>query len=177
MARTCIIVADATRARFLTLEVPIEPASEGGPRLVEHIDLVNPELDDPERGLFSDRSGSGHASPMGAAHALDDHRDDHLREIERRYARRISEQLESFVIERGAVVVLLVADPRLLGTLREQIDEGHLGFVEIVEVGENLARRPLGQIQSILALRGLVPAPQAPRMGVFHPRGQAPAGH
>jgi hypothetical protein len=87
MARTCIIVTDHARARFITLETPVDASVEGGPRLVEHRDLVNPDADMPERALFSDRNGSAHASPTGAAHALDDHREAHQRETERRYAK------------------------------------------------------------------------------------------
>jgi protein required for attachment to host cells len=175
MARTCIIVADGARARFITLEIPEDPPIEGGARLVEHEDLVNPEADVPARGLFSDRAGSAHASPKGAAHALDDHREDHERETERRYVRQLMEHAEGFVKAQQATRLMFVAEPRLLGTWREQQPYDRLRAVEIVEVGENLSRRPLDQIQSVLALRGAVPAARAPQNAVFRPRGQAPA--
>jgi protein required for attachment to host cells len=176
MARTCIIVADHARARFITLEVPQDASVEGGPRLVEHRDLVNPEADIPDRALFSDRNGSAHASPTGAAHALDDHRGEHQRETERRYARRLLEETERFVAHEQATRLLIVSEPRLLGTLRQQLSYERFRGVEITELGENLSRRPLEQIQSVLALRGVVPAAKAPEVGVFRPRGQPPAG-
>ncbi len=175
MARTCIIISDGARARFITLEVPEDPATEGGARLVEHDDLVNPEADVPARALFSDRAGSAHASPGGAAHALDDHREGHEREMVRRYVRRIVEHAEGFVKAQRANRLMIVAEPRLLGALREQLPHERFRDVEIVEVGENLSRRPLDQIQSILALRGVMPAARAPEGAVFRPRGQAPA--
>jgi protein required for attachment to host cells len=154
MARTCIIVADGARARFITLEVPLDPELEGGARLREHRDLVNPIADIPERHQFSDRRGLAHASPRGAAHALDDHRDAHHAELERRYAQRLGEDARQFVAAERATRLLIVAEPRLLGELREHIDGTLSEKVEIVELGENLSRHPLNQIQEILALRG-----------------------
>jgi protein required for attachment to host cells len=175
MTTTCIIVADGARARFITLHLPEDPKVEGGARLVEHEDLVNPEADVPQRGLFSDRAGRAHASPVGAAHALDDHREDHQRETTRRYVRRVVEHAERFVSAQQATRLLFVAEPRLLGTWREQLPYERFRGVEVVEVGENVSRRPLEQIQSVLALRGVVPAARAPEGAMFRPRGQAPA--
>jgi protein required for attachment to host cells len=175
MARTCIIVADSARARLITLEIPQEPEVDGGARLREHRDLVNPVADVPERSQFSDRSGRGHASPKGAAHALDDHRDAHRAELERRFARRLGDEARLFVAAEGATRLLIVAEPRMLGALREHINGTLSAQVEVEELGENLSRHPLQQIQEILARRGAVPAARAPELGVFHPRGQHPA--
>jgi len=173
MVRTCIVVADSAHARFITLEMPQAHEMDEGAHLVEREDLVNPEAEIPERWLFSDRAGRAHASPKGAAHALDDHRRAHLRESERRYARRLVEHAERFVKDQQASRLMFVAEPRLLGTLREQLPYERFHAVEIVEIGENLSRQPLKQIQRVLALRGAVQAPSTPEDGVFHPRGQA----
>ncbi|HWO13447.1 MAG TPA: host attachment protein [Polyangiaceae bacterium] len=175
MVRTCIIVADGARARFMTLEIPIEPSIDGGARLVEHDDLVNPEAEAPERGLFSDRMGRGHASGSGAAHAVDDHREQHQQEVERRFVRRLLERAERFVGEQGARRLVLVSEARLLGALRTQLVDHRLRGVEVLELAENLTRRALGEIQAKLAARGALPAARAPDLGVFRPRGQAPA--
>ena len=174
MARTCIIVVDSAHARFFTLEIPEEPSIDGGARFVEHQDLVNPEADIPERALFSDRRGSAHASPKGAAHALDDGRERHRQELERRYVRRLVDETERFVQREQARRLLLVAEPRLLGVVREQLRYDRLRQIEVIELGENLCQRPIAQIQSILALRGVVPAAAPPDVGVFRPCGQPP---
>jgi protein required for attachment to host cells len=173
MARTCIITIDSAHARFFTLETPEEIVADGGARLEEAQDLVNPEADIPERRLFSDRRGRAHASPAGAAHALDDGRERHRQELQRRWLRRVVNEMEHFAQRENATKLLLVAEPRLLGALRDQPGY-HLREIDIVEVGENLTQRPAEQIQAILALRGAVPAAAAPDVGVFHPRGQAP---
>lgn len=176
MATTCIIVADGARARFMTLEVPLEPALDGGARLLEHEDLVNPEAEVPDRGLYSDRSGRGHASRGGVAHAFDEHREQHHREVEKRFAWRLVERGERFLSDRGARRLVLVADTRLLGALRAELGDGGLRGVEVIEIAEDLTRQPLGSIQASLAARGAIPAAQPPEHGVFRPRGQAPAG-
>jgi protein required for attachment to host cells len=175
MTKTCIIVADGARARFITLEIPLEPSIDGGARLIERDDLVNPEAEAPQHGLLRDRSGRGHGSQNGPAHALDDHREQHLQEVQRRYARRLVERAERLVTEYGATGLILAAEPRLLGVLRAELGARRLSGVEVRELSENLSRRPLGDIQTSLAARGLIPAAQAPELGVFRPRGQAPA--
>src|SRR5262245_9600228 len=109
MTRTIIIVADAARSRFFTLPADADPSVDGGPRLVEQQDLVNPDADLAESDLFSDRSGRGHASPGGSAHALDDHRQAHRRELERRYARELVGRIVSFAWSEAATRAILVA--------------------------------------------------------------------
>lgn len=172
MASTCIIVADGARARFFTLESPEDPAADGGPRLLEHRDLVNPEADVPARGLFSDRSGRGHSSPGSAAHGLDDHRDQHIEELGRRFASRLVAETERFVQLHDARRLIVVAGPKLLGFLRTEIQKVRLARVEISEVSEYMAHSPTAEIHEALATRGLVRAPSAPAGSVYHPRGQ-----
>jgi protein required for attachment to host cells len=176
MAKTCIIVADGARARFITVEMPEDPVVDGGARLVEHEDLVNPEADLPDSEMFSDRRSRSHASPKGAAHALDDHRQQHRQELERRYARRVADEARRFVARQGASRLLIVAEPRTLGVLRREFQGEPLRQVAIEEIGENLSARPLAEIQSSLAVSGAVPGAQPPEVGVFRPRGQPVAG-
>jgi protein required for attachment to host cells len=174
MNRTCIIVADGAHARFFTLEIPEEPRADGGARLVETRDLVNPDGDIPERLQFSDRAGKAHASPEGAAHALDDGRERHRQELGRRWARCVLDEMDRFVRHERSTRLLLVAELRVLGALREQLLHERLRDIDIVELGQNLAQHPVAHIHSTLASLGLVPAAAAPDVGVFHPRGQAP---
>lgn len=172
MTSTCIIVADGARARFFTLESTEDPAADGGPRLLEHRDLVNPEADVPPRGLFSDRSGRGHSSPGGAAHGLDDHRDQHIDELGRRFASRLVSETERFVQVQDARRLIVVAGPKLLGLLRSELQKVRLARVEVSEVAEYMAHSSPAEIHEALAAQGLVRAPSAPAGSVYHPRGQ-----
>ena len=176
MTRKCIIIVDRAWARFITVETPVDPSIQGGPHLLEHRDLVNPEATLPERGLFSDRSGRAHASPTGAAHALDDHREEHLHEMDRRYARWVLGEAAGFVAAERASRLLIVAEPRLLGVLREQVQPERFHGVEITDLTEEIAQLPLEQIHTILAQHGAVHGAKPPRAGaVLRPRGQPPA--
>lgn len=174
MTRTTIIAIDGAHARFFSLEIPEEPLTDGGARLIELKDFVNPDAHVPERLQFSDRMGRAHASPGGVAHALDDGRERHREEDERRWIRGLLDEMDRFARLQQSKRLVLVAEPRLLGVLRAQLVHERLHGVEIAEVGENVTRHPVAQIQSMLALRGLVPAAVSPDAGVFRPRGQPP---
>lgn len=173
MHETGIIVVDRSRARFITV-VAGDPDLEGGPKLEERRDLVNPSAELSERELYSDRSGSLHGSPSGAAHASDDHRARHTEEAERRFAGSVIDEARRFAVEYGLTRIVLLAGPRLLGTLRSKLDRSGFRDVEIVELEESFASQPLQKIRDALSRRGILPAPQTPR-GVYRPRGQEPS--
>jgi protein required for attachment to host cells len=173
MKRTGILVAGGTRARFISVEVPDDAELEGGPRLVEHADLVNPDGDTPARALFSDRSGRAHGGSV--SHGLDDHRDQHQAEIDRRFVRKAVESSDEFLAARGVQRLVIVAECQLLGKLRAEIDPKRWRDVEVVELAEDLSRLPLRQIHAALAQRGLVKEARMPAAGVYRPRGQEPS--
>jgi protein required for attachment to host cells len=170
-----IIVADGARARFITFQPPDELSPERGTALIEHSDLINPEGELPPRELFSDRPGRTHGSPTGSAHGPDDHREQHQRELTRRFVRRVLEEARSFVAGHSLRRVVLAAEPRLLGILRAELEPHPIGTANIDAVGEDLTRRSLGDIRDILVHRGLLPPPVPPRAGVYRPRGQPPS--
>jgi len=172
MKRTGILVAGGTRARFISVEVPADAELDGGPHLVEHDDLVNPDGDVPARVLFSDRSGRAHGA---ASHGLDDHRDQHQAEIERRFARRVVDATEQFRGGHGVQRLVIVAECQLLGKLRAELDPKRWRDVEVVELAEDLSRQSLRQIHATLAQQGLVKAARSPAAGVYRPRGQEPS--
>src|SRR6185295_5771730 len=94
MKRACIAVIDAARARIYTYD---ESAGDNGARsaptgvLHEAIDLVNPgrrshdQFSTTKPGIKRSAPGSG---------ATDDHREAHIAELDRRFARQISEEID-----------------------------------------------------------------------------------
>jgi protein required for attachment to host cells len=173
MKPTGILVAGGTRARFISDEVPADAELDGGPHLIEHEELVNPDGDVPARVLFSDRSGRAHGGAV--SHGLDDHRDQHQAEIDRRFARRVIDTTERFRAARGMQRLVIVAECQLLGKLRAELEPKRWRDVEVVELAEDLSRQPLRQIHVALAQRGLLKMPRTPAAGVYHPRGQEPS--
>lgn len=171
-----IVAVDGARARFITAEVVDDPAFEGNPRLFEHDNIVNPLGALPARETFSDRpsrkpSGAG---PRGAGPLSDDHRDRHEAEDQRRFAKRVAEAAQRFVGEQAVTRLVLAAGPNSLGVLRAAFDASSSNGTERVELALDLSGKSLPQIRDLLVKRGLLPAPELPRGGVFRPRGQEP---
>lgn len=175
MPKTGIVVADGARARFLTIQPTDELAPERGPRLLEHLDLTNPEGDLPERELFSDRGGRMHGSPSGSAHGTDDHRAQHRVEMERRFVRRLLDEAQRFARDQGLNQLVLSAEASLLGVLRPELERMAMPGVSVVELPENLVRHSLAALTDVLTLRGVMPKSRAATGGLYRPRGQPPA--
>ena len=156
MQNAGIIVADAARARFITFEPSRDPDLDGKDRCVEHADLVNPEARAAQREQFSDRPGRLHASRGGPAHLSDDHRQRHQEEVERRFAKRILDAVAPFVGQHGLRRLLLIAAPRLLGSLRAELAGRQLPDVQVVEMNEDHSRLSLPQIAELVVQRQLL---------------------
>lgn len=176
--RIGIVAADGARARFITAEVVDDPAFEGNPRLMEHDNVVHPPGLLPQREVFSDRPSR---KPSGAARVgagggpvTDDHRERHEVEDGRRFAKQVAEAAERFAREQNLTQLVLAAGPRSLGILREPLAPLNASGVDVVELPLDLSTQTLPQLREVLVKRGLLPAPELPRGGVFRPRGQEP---
>ncbi|HWA72591.1 MAG TPA: host attachment protein [Polyangiaceae bacterium] len=155
MSRTCILVADRARARFLVPERLRQSAPfADAVRLRELQALVDPEGEMTGNEVFSNtRSGSNRA-PRGATFEYDDHRTRHREEVERRFAAQIAEKLADFVRERGPEKVVLVVEPRMLGLLRPRLWGKLPAAIETFELPEDLSWHAPSQIQAVLKQHG-----------------------
>jgi protein required for attachment to host cells len=177
--RIGIVAADGARARFITAEVVDDPAFEGSPRMLEHDNVVNPPGVLPSREVFADRpsrkpSGAARVS-AGGGPATDDHRERHEAEDGRRFAKQVAEAAQRFAAEQQLTQLVLAAGPSSLGTLREPLAGLRSTGVDLVELPLDLSAQSLSQVREVLVKRGLLPAPELPRGGVFRPRGQEPS--
>lgn len=165
MSEYCVVVADASRARFFTLEPSDVPQIESGPRLVECHDLVNPEAVLQGRETWSDtRSGANTAPGGGPSHRYDDHRDRHQDEVARRFARMISDASAEMAKRERARYLVVAAANRMLGFLRESMTgpDGANG-VEIREIPKDLTPMSPDAIQQNLSAAGVLPARGRPQ--------------
>jgi protein required for attachment to host cells len=161
----CIVVADGTRARLFTLEdgAPDEP----GPNLAEQQDLANPEHKLAGRDKYSTtRTGSNLNPQKGPAHGYDDHRDKEEREHERRFAREVASHAVALAQRQHSHQLLVVAEKRMLGLLRETLVLPAQSGIELHELAKDLTRLSATELQAHLAQAGLVPARQAPQIGL-----------
>ena len=160
MSDYCVVLADAARARIFTLEPALQPELESGPNLVEYRDLVNPEMDQHDKELWSDvKSGRNRAS-SGAAHGYDDHREKHAEEYVARFARMVAGDLEALIQNQRSKHVVVLAEKRMLGFLRSSMNLK--GEVQVHEVAKNLSKLSPAELHSRLAEDGLLPKRQRP---------------
>jgi len=164
MRNYLVVAADSSRARFFRL-IPAEvPEMESGPNLQEIEDLVNLELEEKGRDLWSeDKSGRGMAPGSGAAHGYDDHRDRHIEELEQRFTRQIASQVSGQVQQQQTDVVVIAAERRILGHLREALKTSLSSGVEVVDTDLNISKLNPLELQEHLAKKALIPARTPPQ--------------
>ncbi len=115
MATTWIVAADESRARVLQVARPEQ-------RLLEIEDMLNPEGRLQDRDLqsdaeprFSGRTGSGPASDPEAEGAVE-----HSAKL---FAKEVGRYLEKARTEQRFDELVLVAPPKFLGALRQELDK------------------------------------------------------
>ena len=160
----CIVVADGSRARLFTLEDGTSTAP--GPELVEQEDLANPEHKLAGRDKYSTtRTGSNLNPQKGPAHGYDDHRDKEEREHERRFAHDIASHAVALAQRQQAGHLVVVAEKRMLGLLRDALVLPPKSGIELSELAKDLTQLAPTELQAHLAEAGLVPPRQAAPIG------------
>jgi protein required for attachment to host cells len=135
---------------------PHRPAGEPS-RLREVQALTDSEGALKGNDVFSNSRSGTNRSPGGGQFEYDDHRASHRHEVERRFSKRIAEALRAIVQSRATEVLVLAAEPHMLGLLRAQLDGAALGGTELRELSENLSAQTAEQIQFVLSRHGVLP--------------------
>ena len=136
-----MVVATRTKVRWLFLETA--PGIGGRPteRLIEKEEMVNPDSDDRHQNYEA--------------------------ENEKRFAKKIATQMLEFVRGHEAQELVLAADPRMLGFLRDEMHHLHMGNLNIHEVGADLSGFAAAELFTYLIEKDLLPidAPTSPLRG------------
>jgi protein required for attachment to host cells len=163
MSEYCVVVADGSRARFFSLDPVDFPEVEGGPRLTEQADIINPERDLPQRELFSSaKTIRSRPALGGSTHGVDDHRAQHEDEFERRFARQVAAEAVRIAQANKSRYVVLAAQPRMLGFLRQEIDVVLKNGMVVRELGKDLSKLSATQVHDHLAKDQLLPPRKRP---------------
>ena len=162
MSDYCVVVLDAARARFFSVEPARRPRTESGPRLLERTALLNPEEEMRDDQLFSETRTGAHRSGTGPARRYDDHRSRHRAEFLRRFAARIVKEICRTADDLGARTVVLAASRSMLGALRACRNRAATHLRDWKELDRELTRQPPDAIQARLARAGLIPACHPP---------------
>lgn len=154
MQALALVVADAARARLFTFkrENELDPA----PVFRERADLISNEARQRPSELFTNTRPPSNIGPTGRGFAVDDHRDAHMDEFDRRFAQQIMEQLATLASETACPRVALVASPRFLGHLRTYA--AALKGLTVEEVPRDLTCEAMPRLREHLGELGLLPA-------------------
>jgi protein required for attachment to host cells len=167
MYDVCVLVVDAARARFFVDRHEAPPAQFGGKaadapswdgrRLSEVADLVQPEARLASGELASEsRPGIGRG-PSGQAHGYSDHRDAQRDHHDKQFAARVIEQAEACCREADSRRLIVAADPRMLGYLRQNGDRLKRANVAVRDVAKDLTRMRPDEIRQVLVKNELLP--------------------
>jgi protein required for attachment to host cells len=155
MYRVCIALVDATRARLFTFERVTEGV-DIREALVERTDLVNPQRRRRASEVFSDtRPGSNRTGHL--QYAFDDHRDQHISQIDDRFARMAMAALRELIDEQPTQRAVICASPRMLGRLRAAAPGLLPDEIALDELPRDLVKLSPGEVRAELASRDLLP--------------------
>ncbi len=160
MTRFLVAVVNGARARFLTLEPLEEPTIESGPDLIERCELLNPAIEMAGQDLWANTKTGRNRSSGNKGHNYDDHRDNHLVEFERRFAQAIVDQIDEIIAAHALNTLVLVAEPQILGLLRECLHNSNGRSVHSVDLAKDLCRMKPRQIHDYLSQKAILPARQ-----------------
>jgi len=132
MEEQLIAVVDGARARFFCVRERGTPSGEQKNKLVEVETLINPAHRIKDGDLFSEtRPGQRKAFAGGPGHGVDDKRDAHAVEFDRKFAKLVLETMAKLIRAHSVTYAILAAGPLMLGHLRE-----HRHLLPRVEIGE-----------------------------------------
>lgn len=157
MSEYCVVVAEGARARFFTLEPADVPELEGGPNLVEHDSLANPQHRAHHEHIYADGRGGRNRTAGGQSHGYDEHRQQYDDGLEQRFARDIAEHLDTLARRSASRRIIMCAEKRMLGFLRGAMNGQQHNGIDIIEVPKDLAKLNSRELHQHLAQDGHIP--------------------
>jgi protein required for attachment to host cells len=133
---TCVVVADAGRARFFRIEESDAPRVPF--RLVEREALENPDLAERGRSVTGRvRTETNTNRQGGPKHPIGAQRERHRLDLERRFGLEIARKVGVIARDESARRVIFVAPPQFLGLVRGALRDELAADVELKEVAKD----------------------------------------
>jgi protein required for attachment to host cells len=158
MNHTLVMVLNGTKARFFGLEFADFPENESGPSLIEHEALINEANELAGADLWASSKTGRNRGSAGQSHSYDDHRQNHVVEFEQRFSQDIVSRMQSLIESHKIRHLLLVAEPQMLGIVREPINAEISKTVEVKELAKDLCQFSVRDLHEYLASKKLLPA-------------------
>ncbi len=153
-----VAVIDGAKARFLTLEEPELPECQSGPNLVEQKSLFNPAKELQGKELWASVKTGRNQGLGNQAHTYSDRRESHVSEFERRFAVAIANEIVNITQTKHIQRLLLVAEPQILGLMREVATPSLPKNLQIQDLAKDLCKLKPLEIYEYLANKNLLPA-------------------
>ncbi|WP_013324264.1 host attachment protein [Gloeothece verrucosa] len=157
MNQSVVAVLDGTRARFFTLEPAESPEYQSGPNLIERDCLTNTVKETQGKDLWANTKTGRNRGAGSQAHGYDDHRQNHINEFERSFAKEIVNKLIGLSDEYHPQQVVLVAEPKFLGLVREAITPQLPKSLKLQELAKDLCKMKALELHEYLADKQLLP--------------------
>ncbi|MGB8702487.1 MAG: host attachment protein [Thermosynechococcaceae cyanobacterium] len=158
MTHTLVAVLNGTKARFFTLASADFPENEPGPDLIEHETLINEANEMSGQDLWASSKTGRNRGSAGQSHSYDDHRQNHAVAFEQRFSQNIVSQMQALIESDQIRHLILVAEPQMLGIVREPINAGISKTVEVKELAKDLCQFSVRDLHEYLASKKLLPA-------------------
>ncbi|RME32498.1 MAG: host attachment protein [Gammaproteobacteria bacterium] len=137
MSKYQVVVASADAARFFNRRGPLGP-------LEEFKALTNPDARLPNREIDADAPGRSFDSVGGGRHAVTPEHDPRTQR-ELLFGKTIAEEIEAQRVAGNFDFIILVAEPKLLGAIRDHLDPVTQRMV-LHTVDKNLSHLPPEEI-------------------------------
>lgn len=155
MAKFAVAVINGTQARFLTLDSVEILEYESSPKLIEQESLAEKELQGQE--LWANTKTGRNRGTNGQAHSYDDHRQNHKIEFEKKFANKISKALLNLIKSFEVNHLILVAEPQILGLMREAMTDHLFDKITMTEVAKDICDFNVNEIHDYLTKKTTLP--------------------
>ena len=155
MKNTCLIVADGSRARLFVVVPADSPRRKL--RLAERVTLVNQETRARGRNgagrVKSERNTNRQAGPM---HPIGAQRERHRLEHERRFGAEVVEHALKLTADWDRGVMVLIAEPRLLGLMRERLRSALRSEIKLEELAKDYSGLSTTELERVVVDQRLI---------------------
>ncbi len=147
-----VAVVDGAQARFFTLAaVEFSDQEQSGPHLIEHSSLNNAD-----KPLATKKGASNNL--IGRKHHGNRHeKTTQFTEINRRFASKILQHLHAITQNYPNHHLILVAEPHLLGSLRESVPNHIPSTMAVSELAKDLCRLSAHDLHKYLTNKQMLP--------------------
>lgn len=157
MNQSVVVVIDGTKARLFTLEQPEAPEYQSGPNLVERECLTSTAKELQGKELWANTKTGRNRGSGSQAHGYDDRRQSHIEEFERNFAKEVVGQIIQLSQSHQAQQVVLVAEPQILGWVRDALTAQAPKGLKIQELAKDLCKMKPLELHEYLAAKELLP--------------------